>query len=83
MNIKQSITNGFIVSLIFVATEIKGIGEIVCSKNWKGYHYGITFFTQASVEDLIINELKARRRKEILIEGGVYMLKFHGNSSDS
>ncbi|MGM9946337.1 MAG: PilZ domain-containing protein [Lysinibacillus sp.] len=55
------------VSFILDATEIKGIGEIVWSKKFgSGYHYGITFFNQASVEDLIINELKTRRRKEIL-----------------
>ena len=55
------------VAFILDATEIKGIGEIVWSKKFgSGYHYGITFFNQSSVEDLIINDLKARRRKEIL-----------------
>ena len=57
------------ISFILDATEIKGIGEIVWSKNFgSGYHYGITFFNQASVEELIVNELKSRRRKEILKE---------------
>ena len=54
------------ISFILDSTEIKGIGEIVWSKKFgSGYHYGITFFNQASVEDLIVNELKLRRRKEI------------------
>ena len=55
------------ISFVLDSTEIKGIGEIVWSKKFgSGYHYGITFFNQSNVEDLIINELKARRRKEIL-----------------
>lgn len=55
------------ISFILDSTEIKGIGEIVWSKKFgSGYHYGITFFNQSSVEDLIINELKVRRRKEVL-----------------
>ena len=54
------------ISFILDSTEIKGIGEIVWSKKiGSGYHYGITFFNQSNVEDLIINELKLRRRKEI------------------
>ena len=54
------------VSFTLDTTEIKGIGEIVWSKKiGSGYHYGIILFNQANVEDLIINELKARRRKEI------------------
>ena len=57
------------ISFILDATEIKGIGEIVWSKKFgSGYHYGITFFNQASVEELIVHELKSRRRKEILKE---------------
>ena len=55
--------------IIFIldSTEIKGIGEIVWSKKFgSGYHYGITFFNQSTVEELIVNELKERRRKEIL-----------------
>jgi len=57
------------ISFILDSTEIKGIGEIIWSKKFgSGYHYGITFFNQSSVEELIINELKVRRRKEILQE---------------
>mgnify|MGYP003559829448 CR=1 FL=1 len=55
------------ISFILDSTEIRGIGEIVWSKKFgSGYHYGITFFNQSNVEDLIINELKLRRRKEIV-----------------
>ena len=57
------------ISFILDTTEIKGIGEIVWSKSFgSGYHYGITFFNQSTVEELIVNELKSRRRKEILKE---------------
>ena len=55
------------ISFVLDTTEIRGIGEIVWSKKFgKGYHYGIAFFNQPAVEDLIINELKMRRRKEVL-----------------
>ena len=55
------------ISFILDSTEIKGIGEIVWSKKFgSGYHYGITFFNQSTVEELIVNELKERRRKEVL-----------------
>ena len=55
------------ISFILDSTEIKGIGEIVWSKKFgRGYHYGIAFFNQPAVEETIINELKMRRRKEIL-----------------
>ena len=55
------------ISFILDSTEIKGIGEIAWSKKFgRGYHYGIAFFNQSTVEDLIVNELKARRRKEVL-----------------
>lgn len=48
-------------------TEIKCVGEIVWSKPFGSCtHYGITFTNSAAVEDLIINELKIRRRKEVL-----------------
>lgn len=54
-------------SFVLDVTEIKCVGEIVWSKPFGSYtHYGITFFNQAVVEELIINELKLRRRKEVL-----------------
>ena len=57
------------ISFILDVMEIRGIGEIVWSKKFgSGYHYGITFFNQSDVEELIVNELKSRRRKEILKE---------------
>ena len=55
------------ISFMLDSIEIKCIGEIVWSKKFgSGYHYGIIFFNQSNVEELIINELKARRRKEVL-----------------
>ena len=55
------------ISFVLDTTEIRGIGEIVWSKKFgSGYHYGITFFNQSGLEDLIISELKVRRRKETL-----------------
>ena len=54
------------ISFILDLTEITGIGEIVWSKQiGKCYYYGITFFNQPSLENLIVSELKIRRRKEI------------------
>ncbi|WP_332650923.1 PilZ domain-containing protein [Lysinibacillus sp. 54212] len=48
-------------------TEIKCVGEIVWSKPFGSCtHYGVVIYNQAAVEDLIINELKLRRRKEVL-----------------
>jgi hypothetical protein len=55
------------VSFTLDHVEIRGIGEIVWSKKFgSGYHYGIVFYNQPGVETLIISELKARRRKEML-----------------
>lgn len=55
------------VSFILDNVEIRGIGEIVWSKKFgSGYQYGIVFYNQPGVESLIISELKARRRKEML-----------------
>lgn len=47
-------------------TEIKAVGEIVWSKTFgSGYQYGIVFYNQTPIEELIIEELKSRRRKEV------------------
>ncbi|MEO4054193.1 PilZ domain-containing protein [Solibacillus sp. CAU 1738] len=47
-------------------TDIVGIGEIMWVKPFgRGKQYGIIFHEQPSVEDLIINELKSRRKKEV------------------
>lgn len=47
-------------------TDIVGIGEIMWEKPYgAGKQLGIVFNDQPSVEDLIINELKSRRRKEV------------------
>lgn len=54
--------------IIFVLDqmEIRGIGEIVWTKTFgSGYHYGIVFYNQPTVEVTIVEELKMRRRKEV------------------
>ena len=46
--------------------EIKAIADIVWSKPYgSNFQYGLTFTRQIDVEELIIEELKTRRRKEI------------------
>ena len=46
--------------------QIKAIGEIVWSKQFgQKYQYGINFPNQSSLEDLIISELKSRRKREV------------------
>ena len=55
------------ISFVLDTTQIKAIGEVVWSKNFgSGYHYGIVFYDQSAIENLIIGELKMRRRKEVL-----------------
>ena len=52
----------------FVLDEvlIKAIGEIVWKKQYgKGFHYGLIFEDQPAIEELIVSELKIRRRKEV------------------
>ncbi len=45
--------------------ELKGIGEIVWSKNLgNGYQYGVIFNDQPALEKAIVDQLKIRRRKE-------------------
>lgn len=54
------------VQFILDSSVIVGIGEIVWTKDFgSGKHYGIVFQNQASLEDLIISELKIRRRREV------------------
>ena len=48
---------------------IVAYGEVMWSKPYmKGKQYGIFFNNQAPLEDLIVEELKIRRKKEILAE---------------
>lgn len=46
--------------------EIKAIGEIVWSKQFgQKFQYGICFTSQSNIDELIVSELKARRKREI------------------
>ena len=46
--------------------QIKAIGEIVWSKNFgQKFQYGLRFAQQSNLEDLVISELKARRKREV------------------
>ena len=48
---------------------IVAYGEVMWSKPYlKGKHYGIFFNNQAPLEELIVDELKIRRKKEIQAE---------------
>ena len=45
--------------------EVRAYGEIIWSRSFgKGKQYGVNFNDQESVEDLIVEELKLRRRRE-------------------
>ncbi|MCL1695811.1 MULTISPECIES: PilZ domain-containing protein [unclassified Lysinibacillus] len=45
--------------------EVRAFGEVIWSRPFgKGKQYGVNFHDQESVEDLIVEELKLRRRKE-------------------
>ncbi|MEB2282849.1 PilZ domain-containing protein [Lysinibacillus xylanilyticus] len=45
--------------------EVRAYGEIIWSRPFgKGKQYGVNFNDQESVEDLIVEELKLRRRRE-------------------
>lgn len=52
----------------FVLDEvlIKAVGEIKWKKQYgKGFQYGLIFENQPALEELIVSELKIRRRKEV------------------
>lgn len=54
------------VRFVLDSSEITGIGEVVWTKVFgQGMQYGIIFQNQSSLEDLIISELKMRRKKEV------------------
>ena len=45
--------------------EVRAYGEIIWSRPFgNGKQYGVNFNNQGAVEDLIVDELKSRRRKE-------------------
>lgn len=57
------------VELQFVldVTTIRAIGEIVWRKPYgRGEQYGILFQAQADIDELIISEMKLRRKKEVM-----------------
>lgn len=54
------------VQFILDEALIKATGEIVWSKAFgSNFQYGLVFENQAAVENLIISELKIRRKKEV------------------
>ncbi|KYG91200.1 PilZ domain-containing protein [Metasolibacillus sp. FSL K6-0083] len=55
------------VQFVLDSSEITGVGEVVWTKVFgQGKQYGIIFQNQSSLEDLIISELKVRRKKEVI-----------------
>ncbi|MEC1178863.1 PilZ domain-containing protein [Metasolibacillus meyeri] len=67
-NFNENVSQAPLVEVQFVldSSEIVGVGEIVWTKEFgQGKQYGIIFHDQSSLEDLIISELKVRRKKEI------------------
>lgn len=54
------------ISFILDEAKIKAIGEIVWTKKViSGFQYGLSFDNQSTVEELIVAELKLRRKKEM------------------
>lgn len=54
------------VVFILDETTIRAVGEIIWSKPYgRGKHYGLIFENQSIIENLIVSELKMRRKKEI------------------
>lgn len=54
------------VNFILDVTKIRAVGEIIWSKKvLDGFQYGLIFVDQPTVEELIVSELKGRRKKEL------------------
>lgn len=65
LDFKQNIQ--FETYFVLNITNIQAIGDIIWSKPYsKGKQYGLFFKEQSDIDDLIINEMKIRRRKEVL-----------------
>lgn len=63
---KLNKTHQLEIHFVLDMTDIVGIGEIMWEKPYgRGKQFGVVFHDQPSVEDLILNELKSRRRKEV------------------
>lgn len=46
---------------------IRAYGKVIwCKLSSGGYNYGVQFIGESSLDDLIISELKSRRKKEVL-----------------
>jgi len=55
------------VQFILNVTTIQAIGEIVWCKGFgRGHQYGIQFQAQENIDELIISEMKLRRKNEVL-----------------
>ena len=55
------------IHFILDEVAITAVGNIVWEKPYaKGKQYGLVFVNQPKLENLIVSELKARRRKEVL-----------------
>lgn len=54
------------IHFVLDVVDIKAIGEIVWQKPFGlRYQYGVNFPEQSGLEELIISELKARRKREV------------------
>ena len=59
----------FEVHFILDEVSIHAVGDIVWERPYaNGKQYGLIFNNQPKLEDLIVTELKARRKKEIILE---------------
>ncbi|SOC34980.1 PilZ domain-containing protein [Ureibacillus acetophenoni] len=55
------------IEFVLDVTTIRALGEVVWTKPFgQGKQYGIHIIDQPDIVDLIINEMKQRRRKEVL-----------------
>ena len=63
----MKIINGYNLKYILLdEVLIKAVGEIKWKKQYgKGFQYGLIFENQPALEELIVSELKIRRRKEV------------------
>lgn len=57
----------FEIQFILNVANIQAIGDVIWSKYYSnGKQFGLFFRDQSDIDELIINEMKARRRKEVL-----------------
>lgn len=56
----------FKVHFVLDTQNISALGDVVwCKPYFTGKQYGLAFHEQSDIEELIINEMKNRRRKEV------------------